>query len=103
MLKSDKDQQLQELVRRQQQLTEDRAREKMRLKEHLSKEAQRSINRQIKFLDNEIVRISKKIAEGVHSSQEKLERATRLQTFKGVGKHIANTLVISLPELGHLC
>jgi len=102
-LKTKEDAELAELSVRERQLKEIIAAEKCRLKSPLqTSSAKRSIKRMIKQIEKEIEILTNRISEIIASDEEKKEKAKRLQTFKGAGKQLANTLIAQLPELGYL-
>lgn len=96
------EQTLKALSRRRQQLIATLAREKQRLEDYLPESIRQSIERVIKELEKEIKLIEDELAALIGSDKAKQEKATRLETFKGVGKRTAHLLVASLPELGAL-
>ncbi len=94
---------LQELSSRKRQIKEIISGEKNRLSHpFLSPKLKRSIRRTLKSLELELGLIDKEINDEIKASAEKQQKMTLLKTFKGVGNEIAKTLVIELPELGHL-
>lgn len=93
---------LRELSNRRTQIVDDLHDEKCRLSRPLTTQVKRSIERKIKFLQNEKELIERQISKVIESNSEMLEKSKRLQTFKGVGPAIAQGLVCLLPELGTL-
>lgn len=100
--KSESQQSLDSLVHRRNQLVKQRTMEKQHLETVFDKEATRSINRNIKFLDKEIDHIDKKIKELVSKNKVIKDKVECLETIKGVGPIVALTLMADLPELGAL-
>jgi len=100
--KSRSQQSLDSLVHRRDQLVKQRAMEKQHLETVVNKDAERSIRRNIKFLDKEIERIENKIKELINSNKPLKSKVERLETIKGVGAIVALTLMADLPELGTL-
>jgi len=50
-----------------------------------NKDSKRSINRTIKFLDEEVKRIEEKINQLIHSDKTIQEKVNRLTSIKGIG------------------
>jgi len=93
---------LKELLARRIQLVQQLTAEKCRIKEHLTPQIKRSLKRQVKSLENEIILIEKAIEKYIEADPEKQTKKKRLETFKGVGAKVAIGLVAGLPELGTL-
>lgn len=93
---------LKELTSRRVQVVQQLTGEKCRLLPHLSKETQRSIKRQIKFLESEVKLIENKVMTLVENDPKKKAKKECLETFKGVGSIVSVGLVSGLPELGAL-
>ena len=88
---------------RRNQLTDNIAAEKCRLDQYKDFPILcRSIKKMIKQLEREIQLIKEQLEKTIVKSEEKQETYERIQTFKGVGKTVASTLVANLPELGQL-
>ncbi len=103
VIKSEKDEESRELIRRKQQLGDILIKEKMRLShDHLAKSTKDSLNRFIKQIEREMELIDKKLQEIVMKDEVKKAVITRLKTFKGIGDKSAVLLAVSVPELGHL-
>lgn len=100
--KSKLQQSLDSLMQRRRQLVEQRKKEKQHLETVTDKDAQRSIVRNIKFLDKEIEKIEKKLNEQIKSDTVVQEKVDRLLTLKGVGDVATFSFVADLPELGRL-
>jgi transposase len=91
------------LAMRRNQLTDNVAAEKCRLDQYKDFPILcRSIKRVIKQLEREIQLINEQLEKMIIKSEEKQETYERIQTFKGIGKITASTLVANLPELGQL-
>jgi transposase len=102
-VKSEEEEESQELIRRKQQLTDFLIKEKMRLShEHLGKSAKDSLKRFIKQIDREIELLDKKLQENIAKDEEKKEAVALLKTYKGIGDKSALLLILCVPELGHL-
>ena len=56
----------------------------------------------IKHLEKEISLVDEQIDKHIEADEEKQVMRNRLETFKGVGRRIANALICDLPELGIL-
>lgn len=94
---------LRQLSSRKRQLKAQSAAEKNRLSQpYLSKAVRSSIQRTIKWLEKERERVEKEIAEQINQNEGMQKRIVQLRSFKGVGKEIAQTLAIDLPELGQV-
>ena len=93
---------LDSLTLRRNQLVKQRAMEKQHLETVINKDTERSINRNLKFLDKEIERIEEKIDELIHLDVKIKEKVNRLATIKGVGSVASVTIVSDIPELGTL-
>lgn len=93
---------LRELSNRRAQIVDDLHDEKCRLTRPLSSSVKRSINRKVKFLEQEKKQIEKEMHTLIHNCPEKKETMKRLQTFNGIGPAISQGLVALLPELGQM-
>lgn len=91
-----------ELSARRAQIIDQLTEEKCRLQDHLNPLIKRSIKRAIKSLEKEIELIDREITKVIYGDEKTAEDAALLQTFKGVGKVTASTLICLLPELGDL-
>lgn len=91
-----------ELSSRRAQIIDQITIEKCRLKEHLTSVVKKSIKRTIKLLTNELNIIDNKITEIIEGDDDTAKKSILLQSFKGVGKVTASTLVCLMPELGSL-
>lgn len=91
-----------ELSSRRAQLIDQITIEKCRLKEHLDLFIKKSIKRTINSLEKELKIIDDKISKIIDEDEETSTKSKLLQTFKGVGKVTASTLICLMPELGSL-
>lgn len=89
-------------VARQQQLTEQRASERTRLRQSEEAGLRRSVERVIAFLGKELARIDQQITVWLEKSAVWSEQETLLRTAPGVGPKTARVLLAQLPELGQL-
>jgi transposase len=62
----------------------------------------RTIDALLRTLDQHIREIDRKIEKALLEDSERAELSDLLQTVPGVGPGVARTLLIDLPELGHL-
>jgi len=99
---SDSQQSLDGLNLRRTQLVKQRSMEKQHVETVTNKDSKRSINRTIKFLDEEVKRIEEKINQLIHSDKTIQEKVNRLTSIKGIGPVVALAFVAELPELGTL-
>jgi transposase len=93
---------LKELLARRRQLIDLRIQEKNRLRRPCSSLIKRSIESIIHSLDDEIKKIDKDLDDTIKGNPEWSEKCELLQTVPGVGKVVAITFVIDVPELGTL-
>lgn len=98
-LRSRKHHQRKKLALRRQQLTDDLAKAKTRLKQADGEYAQ-SLEREIEFLKEERDRIEKHLEKSIADDEQLQVLRERLQTVPGVGPTLSATLVTLLPELG---
>lgn len=99
---TEKQQVLEALTNRRNQLVKQRSMEKQHLETAYRPEARESIERIIKLLDEEIEHIEKQLNSQIAADNALQEKMDLLQTVKGVGSITALTLVTALPELGLL-
>lgn len=93
--------QMSDLRSRRRQLVDAQTAEKNRLK--TASELQReSIERHLKWLNEELKRVEKAIEDASSAEPELVERRALLQAVPGVGGIVSATLVADLPELGQL-
>jgi len=90
-----------DLVRRRRQLISIIVAEKNRL-DTASKAIRRDIQAVVQLLERRVVKLDEKIDAAIDGDDEKAEIRTRLQTVPSVGPGVARTLIVDLPELGHL-
>ena len=92
--------QLARLHHRRDQLVQDRADDRKRRETALDADERDSIDRHIGFLNDEIRRIEKMLAERIAASAELSDLRDRLATAPGLGAVTITTLIAALPELG---
>jgi transposase len=90
-----------DLVARRRQLVSMIVAEKSR-RDTASRPVQRTIDPVIRTLSKLVRELETKIDEMLRRDPERAELLTLLQTVPGVGPGVARTLLIDLPELGHL-
>jgi len=95
-------QQLEDLLRRRNQLVGQRAVEKQHLEAAINKESVRSITRMVKQLDKEIERIEVMIKAYIDADDNLKKSMEQLIQVQGVGEVTVLTLLTQLPELGKL-
>lgn len=91
-----------ELTTRRNQLVKMIVAEKNHL-EKSSKSTRASITRIIKQLQNELAKVNQEIDDFIESEPVFKQKASLVQSVKGVGKALSAMLVSDLPELGTLC
>lgn len=94
--------QLDELVARRRQLVELRISETNRQHVSLNKAVQKSLQRSLNAIRQEIKRIEAEILKLVESHDDWQQRYELLKTVPGVGSITATALIADLPELGQL-
>ena len=94
------EEELRDLLSRRRQLVQERTREKNRLDKGVSKDARSSIQRHIKWIDNEIQRLDKECHKRLHQCQSLTRKTDLYQSVPGVGQHTSAILAAYLPELG---
>jgi len=92
---------LADLVARRRQLIAMVVAEKNR-RDTASEPVRRTIDALLRTLDQHIREIDRKIEKALLEDSERAELWDLLQTVPGVGPGVARTLLIDLPELGHL-
>jgi transposase len=95
-------QQLEDLLRRRNQLVGQRAVEKQHLEATINKESVRSITRMIKQFDKEIERIEVKIKAYIDADENLKKSMEQLIQVQGIGEVTVLTILTQLPELGKL-
>jgi transposase len=91
---------LKDLVMRKIQIKETLCHEKQRRRDHLSKQAQKSIERSVKFCDKELLLLDKQINQIFDSKEEYIKANKIIKSMIGVGDVTAQTMIVLLPELG---
>ena len=91
---------LQALLRRRRQLTDQRTQELNRLDRAHSPAVRASAQRHIGFLDQEIANLDREYREALESSAELSRRAELYRSVPGIGELTAAVLTADLPELG---
>jgi len=91
---------LDELIRRRRQLVQMRAAEMTRLQQAPIKSVQRSIEKHLRQLDQQVQDLDRRIAKSIENDDDWRGQSQLLQTVPGVGAVVAQTLVAQLPELG---
>ena len=99
---SEQQRELRALVDRRRDLVEARSAEKNRRKQAASNAVIESIDDHIEWLDKQIDALDTEIESELNKSIELKARFDRLCAVPGVGKVVATTLLIHLPELGRL-
>lgn len=74
--------------------------EKKRLHHSIDGIDKDSIEKHIKFLQNEIAELDKKLNKTIDESEELKEKVKILETVPGIGKCLATKLISFVPELG---
>ena len=92
---------LQDLLRRRQQLVAQRVQERNRLRHDLADGAAQSTQRHIAWLDQEIDQLDQEYRNHLGRHRDLEQRANLYRTVPGVGPITAATLAAELPELGH--
>jgi transposase len=101
-VRSEKQAELEELVSRRRQLVELRTAEKNRLETATTKTVRQNIRHHVDQLDQQIRQLEKAIGKQVQSDPELSTKATLLESVPGVGAVTVTSLLVDLPELGHL-
>jgi transposase len=91
---------LSENSKRRSELTAMIEAEKKRLKNPSRFDTTKSIERHIKYLENEIERIDRNSADLIEKDAELSKKNELIQSVPGVGKITAMTLIATVPELG---
>lgn len=86
---------------RQQQLIQQRAKERTRLQQCELAAVTKSVERVIAFLEKELARVEEKLASLVNRSDTWRPQEVLLRSAPGVGGKTALALLAGLPELGH--
>jgi transposase len=91
-----------EMLARRAQLMGMRIAEKNRLATASAKKVRKDIEATIAFLEKRLGALDHEIDTWLQSTPIDQSRADLLQSFTGVGQNTARSLLITLPELGHL-
>jgi len=102
VLPSEAEEQLKDLVRRRQQLVNNRGAELNRLQQTSTPYVSSSLKRIIRVLDKEIKALELHIQQIIKNNPVWYDKAESLQQVKGVGNTTACSLLAALPELGQL-
>jgi len=100
--KGELEERIEDLNRRRNQLVSLRNTEKRHLACIQNTLGRQSINRTIKYLDKELLRIEEKLQQALEQDKILLAKAQLFMTAKGVGLITAYTLIGELPELGQV-
>lgn len=98
----EKQQELDALVTRRRQLVEVRSMERTRKRQTAFKATGRSIDKLLKFLDQQIAAIEKAIARLIEANDDWRAKRDVIESAPGLGPATSSTLVAELPELGRL-
>ena len=90
---------LQELLRRRNQLVEQRVQERNRLDKGVGEATRASIEGHLAWLEGEIARLNREYQEALQRSSTLAQRAELYRSVPGIGQLTAATLVADLPEL----
>jgi transposase len=101
-LKDDATMEIDSLVRRRKQLQENMISEKNRLRTAFHKREQRSLERHVAWISEELKAIEKELHQTITSSPIWRAADQLLQSVPGVGPVLSMTLLAGLPELGKL-
>ncbi|NOQ78377.1 MAG: IS110 family transposase [Gammaproteobacteria bacterium] len=96
------EEQIDDLTRRRKQIISIRNKEKQHFAIIQNREALSSIKRAIKFYNDEVDKIEKKLAVALNKDKQLQAKADLLKTIKGVGDVTMYTMIGELPELGHV-
>lgn len=86
---------------RRQQLVEDLAREKTRLRQALPV-VRPSLERHVEWLEQELQEVEEQLTQRIDADAELAAIQAALETIPGIGSRSAQTLIAALPELGRL-
>jgi transposase len=101
-LKTDGENELLGLLKRREQLQQDKIREQNRLDKILSSSVKKSIEEHIEWLDDALQDVEKEIVKLQKNDEEIKSKTTLLTSVPCIGKHSASYLICYLPELGRL-
>jgi transposase len=102
LLLSENEIQLSELIKRREQLIQEKVREKNRLDKIFSIVIEKSIQKHIIWLENEIEKLEKNIDEIEKKDTKIHTKVDLLTSIPSIGKIVAYNLITFLPELGTL-
>ena len=100
--RSEKHEELAQLVARRRQLVDLRASEKTRRETITSKSVKKSLQHVIDVLTKEITRLDKQLLAFVEADDDWNQTAAIVSSVPGVGPVVSATLIAELPELGQL-
>ena len=100
--KTELEQSLESLLRRRNQLVQQRSIEKQHLETAIHSDVISSIEQNIDHLDNQIKAIETKIKSQIDGDDDLKKNMDRLIEVEGIGEITAFTLISQLPELGQL-
>ena len=100
--KSPREQRLQALLRRRQQLRRYLTTEKQQLETSADKLIRSSINSMITLLENRLEKLDAKLQSLINQDADTADKKRRLTSVTGIAEQTANTLLLRLPELGKL-
>jgi transposase len=93
---------LEDMVGRRRQLVQIRGMESARLQQARFKSIRASLEKNLRYLENQILDLEKRIATLIENDDDWRDKAKLLQSVPGVGPVVASTLVAELPELGKI-
>lgn len=93
---------LQALVRRREDLTQDRVRELNRLKTATEPVVCASITRHLTMIDTERDALDRAIADTIAHDEDLITKTNLLDSAPGIGAVLAATIIAGLPELGQV-
>jgi transposase len=99
-IKSDKDEEIRDLVRMRHNFTEDIAREKKRLKQVTTQISKDLINNHILHLETQISVVDNKIKDVIKNNEEWTKKFNILKSIPGIGNITASALIAEMSELG---
>lgn len=98
---TDKELQLQSLVRRKEDLKKQSAAEKTRVQQEYDACCKQLILATIEFLEAQIAKIDTEVKRLIQENEEWSKKSKIAQSMKGVGPVLATKLIVSLKELGN--
>jgi transposase len=100
--KSPREQRLQALLRRRQQLRRYLTTEKQQLETTVDKLIRASINSMIAILEKRLQKVDATLQSLINQDSDTADKKRRLMAVTGIAEQTANTLLLRLPELGKL-